>query len=99
MSSAAFSGNYTHNIDPKGRVTIPAAYREALGEGFTIGLNNDFSAIALYPVEKWQEAGITPQMVLDKITYCRYGQGMHLDTLVYEALQTKLADYEAFLAQ
>lgn len=55
MSSAAFSGNYTHNIDPKGRVTIPAAYREALGEGFTIGLNNDFSAIALYPVEKWQE--------------------------------------------
>jgi len=50
-----FSGNYTHNIDPKGRVTIPAAYREALGESFTIGLNNDFSAIALYPVEKWQD--------------------------------------------
>lgn len=55
MPNAEFSGNYTHNIDPKGRVTIPAAYREALGESFTIGLNNDFSAIALYPVEKWQD--------------------------------------------
>ena len=55
MSGAEFSGNYTHNIDPKGRATIPAAYREALGYGFTIGLNNEFNAIALYPVEKWQD--------------------------------------------
>ena len=55
MSSAEFSGNYTHNIDPKGRVTIPAAYREALGYGFTIGLNNEFNAIALYPIDKWQD--------------------------------------------
>ena len=55
MSGAEFSGNYTHNIDPKGRVTIPAAYREALGYGFTIGLNNAFNAIALYPIDKWQD--------------------------------------------
>ena len=55
MPASEFSGNYTHNIDPKGRVTIPAAYREALGESFTIGLNNDFSTIALYPAEKWQD--------------------------------------------
>ena len=47
MGRAEFSGNYSHNIDPKGRATIPAAYREALSEGFTIGLNNDFNAIAL----------------------------------------------------
>ena len=57
MPGAEFSGNYTHNIDPKGRVTIPAAYREALGDGFTIGLNNEFNAIALYPIEKWQDIG------------------------------------------
>jgi len=55
VPGAEFSGNYTHNIDPKGRVTIPAAYREALGDNFTIGLNNDFSAIALYPEEKWRD--------------------------------------------
>ena len=57
MSASEFSGNYTHNIDPKGRVTIPAAYREALGDGFTIGLNNEFNANAQYPVEKWQDIG------------------------------------------
>ena len=55
MPGAEFSGNYTHNIDPKGRVTIPAAYREALGDRFTIGQSNDFKAIALYPAEKWRD--------------------------------------------
>jgi MraZ protein len=52
---SAFAGNVSHTIDPKGRVTIPAAYRDALGEGFTIGLNNQLSAIALYPAWRWQE--------------------------------------------
>lgn len=32
VAVAEFSGNYPHNIDPKGRATIPAACREALGE-------------------------------------------------------------------
>ena len=57
MGRAEFSGNYSHNIDPKGRATIPAAYREALSEGFTIGLNNDINALAQYPAEKWAEIG------------------------------------------
>ena len=55
MPLSEFSGNYAHTIDPKGRVTIPSAYREALGESFTIGLNNEFNAIALYPVQKWED--------------------------------------------
>ena len=55
MSQAEFSGNFAHTLDPKGRVTIPSVYREALSGGFTIGLNNQFAAIALYPKEKWEE--------------------------------------------
>lgn len=55
MAGAEFSGNYAHNIDPKGRATIPAAFRDALGVGFTIGMNNEFNAIALYPADRWRE--------------------------------------------
>jgi MraZ protein len=53
--TSAFAGNVSHTIDPKGRVTIPATYREALGEGFTIGLNNQLCAVALYPAWRWRE--------------------------------------------
>ena len=35
MAEAEFSGTYSHNIDPKGRVTIPSAYREALVTYYT----------------------------------------------------------------
>lgn len=55
MAKAEFSGNFLHSIDPKGRATIPTAFRALLGESFTIGLNNEFNAIALYPQDKWQE--------------------------------------------
>lgn len=50
-----FSGNVPHTMDSKGRVTIPVLYREALGNGFTIGLSNDLSTIALYPCAYWQQ--------------------------------------------
>ena len=49
-----FLGNMAHTMDQKGRVTIPAVYREALGTSFYIGMNTAFSAIALYTREKWE---------------------------------------------
>ena len=55
MQRTEFSGNFAHTLDPKGRVTIPALYREALQDGFTIGMNNQFAAVALYPNAKWEE--------------------------------------------
>lgn len=50
-----FTGSWKHTLDPKGRIFIPANYREALGENFTIGLNNDLRTIAFYPKERWDE--------------------------------------------
>ncbi len=50
-----FAGSYEHGLDSKGRVIIPMPLREGLGENFTIALNGSASAIALYPLEQWEQ--------------------------------------------
>lgn len=48
-----FIGEYQHTIDPKGRVILPAKFREELGEKFVVtkGLDN---CLFVYPNEEWQ---------------------------------------------
>ena len=46
-----FFGCHTHSIDEKGRIIIPNAYRESLGERFSIGPTRSFDGVALYPNE------------------------------------------------
>lgn len=53
MAQIAFSASYDHSLDGKGRVIIPASYREALGEDFTITINPHKTAIAIYPKAMW----------------------------------------------
>ena len=45
-------GEYSHNIDPKGRVIIPAKFRDDLGEHFVItkGMEN---CLYVYPEDEW----------------------------------------------
>jgi MraZ protein len=47
-----FMGEYHHTIDAKGRIILPAKFREALGEQFvaTKGLDN---CLFVYPHEEW----------------------------------------------
>jgi len=47
-----FMGEYQHNMDSKGRVIIPAKFRDKLGEKFvaTRGLDN---CLFVYPMNEW----------------------------------------------
>ncbi len=49
-----FMGEYQHTIDPKGRLIIPARFREALGDKFvaTKGLDN---CLFVYSGEEWRQ--------------------------------------------
>ena len=47
-------GKFTHNVDPKGRLFVPAKLREELGDVFyvMIGLEN---SLMVFPEEKWEQ--------------------------------------------
>ena len=55
MAQMAFSGSFDHSLDGKGRVIIPASFREALGDDFTITINPNKTAVAIYPKEMWDQ--------------------------------------------
>ncbi|SMP46604.1 division/cell wall cluster transcriptional repressor MraZ [Anoxynatronum buryatiense] len=48
-----FIGEYSHTIDTKGRLSMPARFREILGESFiaTKGLDQ---SLFVYPMEEWR---------------------------------------------
>lgn len=49
-----FMGEYNHTIDSKGRIIVPAKFREELGEEFVVTLGLD-GCLFLYPDAEWQE--------------------------------------------
>ena len=48
-----FMGSYSHNIDSKGRVIIPAKMREQLGEQFVITRGFE-ECLAVYSMDEWE---------------------------------------------
>lgn len=49
-----FMGTYEHSIDTKGRVIIPAKFREQLGDSFVVTLGLD-GCLFVYPENEWQD--------------------------------------------
>ncbi len=49
-----FMGEYNHTIDAKGRIIIPAKFREQLGDEFVITKGMD-GCLFVYPNEAWAE--------------------------------------------
>jgi MraZ protein len=48
-----FMGEYNHTIDAKGRLIVPAKFREQLGEAFVITNGND-GCLNIYTEEDWE---------------------------------------------
>lgn len=48
-----FIGEYNHSLDPKNRVSIPAKFREELGENFVVTKGLD-SCLFVYSMNEWK---------------------------------------------
>lgn len=48
-----FMGEYNHTIDAKGRLIVPAKFREQLGEQFILAKGLD-GCLAVYPTKEWE---------------------------------------------
>ena len=64
-----FRGRYQHTLDPKGRVSIPAKYRDLLAQydGATLVVVPNESALEVHPLEEWEriEARIGEKSMFD----------------------------------
>lgn len=49
-----FIGEYHHTIDKKGRMSIPAKFREALGDQFILAQGTN-GCIFAYPLDEWEK--------------------------------------------
>lgn len=49
-----FLGEYNHSIDTKGRLIVPAKFREGLGEEFIVTKGLD-GCLYIYPINEWKE--------------------------------------------
>ncbi|WP_223066360.1 division/cell wall cluster transcriptional repressor MraZ [Paenibacillus caui] len=47
-----FMGEFQHSIDDKGRITIPAKFRDSLGASFVVTRGLDH-CLFVYPLEEW----------------------------------------------
>lgn len=70
-----FMGEYLHALDDKGRLTIPARFREQLGPRFVLTRGLDRCLFA-YPMEEWktleQRLKSLPLMKADARAFARF---------------------------
>lgn len=70
-----FKGEYNHSIDAKGRLIIPAKFREELGENFVLTRGLD-GCLSIYSRETWnafeQKLATLPLTSKDARTFTRF---------------------------
>lgn len=75
MSLPMFMGEFQHSIDEKGRIIIPAKFRELLGTSFVVTRGLD-QCLFVYPMEEWgameQKLKALPLMKSDARAFTRF---------------------------
>jgi MraZ protein len=70
-----FLGEYLHNIDSKGRLTLPAKFRAELAKGVVVTRGFD-GCLVVYPVDEWekltQKIDVLPQTQKDARMLARH---------------------------
>jgi MraZ protein len=51
---AYFQGQFTHTLDAKGRLTIPARFRELLDDAVVLARGATEACIEVYPLDAWR---------------------------------------------
>lgn len=52
---SGFLGSYVHQVDEKGRLSLPASFRRGVTDGPLVVVQVHPSALTLYPEETWSE--------------------------------------------
>ncbi|CAM4446926.1 division/cell wall cluster transcriptional repressor MraZ [Paenibacillus phoenicis] len=70
-----FMGEFQHSIDDKGRIIIPAKFRELLGSSFVVTRGLD-QCLFVYPMQEWevleQKLKALPLMKSDARAFTRF---------------------------
>ena len=70
-----FMGEYNHTIDAKGRLIIPAKFRELLGEEFVLTKGLD-GCLSVYPMDEWkafeEKLRALPLTIKEARTFARF---------------------------
>ena len=76
------AGEYSHNLDPKGRLTIPSKFRKVLGTEFMVTKGLD-GCLFIYPESEWKrmeeklrEMSLTTNQVARKFTRFMLGSAV-----------------------
>jgi MraZ protein len=76
------AGNYTHSLDAKGRIFIPAKLREELGDAFMVTISTE-KCLCAYSAESWQR-------VIDKMRSLPFTKQKMLRPLFSHATKAEL---------
>ncbi|MNI21202.1 cell division protein MraZ [compost metagenome] len=75
MRLTMFMGEFQHSIDEKGRIIIPAKFRDLLGASFVVTRGLD-QCLFVYPMEEWgvleQKLKALPLMKSDARAFTRF---------------------------